>query len=122
MNAQRAKRLLRVALLVAGCASAALGNATPASADEPAKAQAAPVGELTVEARVVYRTADGFYLDAGTEVNNEEGAAFLNQTARDQGLADDLAAVDPLPAFVGAGGTIVISLDLLEVEDFDDFL
>ncbi|MEX0282836.1 MAG: spondin domain-containing protein, partial [Arenibacterium sp.] len=28
-------------------------------------------------------------LDAGTEVNNEEGAAFLNQTARDQGTAEN---------------------------------
>lgn len=28
-------------------------------------------------------------LDAGTEVNTEEGAAFLNQTARDQGTAEN---------------------------------
>lgn len=28
-------------------------------------------------------------LDAGTEVNTEEGAAFLNQTARDQGIAEN---------------------------------
>ncbi|MEO0645451.1 MAG: spondin domain-containing protein [Cyanobacteria bacterium J06650_10] len=42
-------------------------------------------------------------LDAGTEVNNEEGAAFLNQTARDQGTAEG-GVVGAHPGFNGSVG------------------
>ncbi|MDM3871337.1 CHRD domain-containing protein [Porticoccus sp. W117] len=42
-------------------------------------------------------------LDAGTEVNNEEGAAFLNQTARDQGTAEN-GVVGAHPGFNGSVG------------------
>ena len=42
-------------------------------------------------------------LDAGTEVNNEEGAAFLNQTARDQGIAEN-GVVGLHPGFNGSEG------------------
>ncbi|MDA7965354.1 CHRD domain-containing protein [Ruegeria sp.] len=42
-------------------------------------------------------------LDAGTEVNNEEGAAFLNQTARDQGTAEN-GVVGLHPGFNGSEG------------------
>lgn len=42
-------------------------------------------------------------LDAGTEVNNEEGAAFLNQTARDQGTAEN-GVVGSHPGFNGSEG------------------
>ncbi len=42
-------------------------------------------------------------LDAGTEVNNELGAAFLNQTARDQGTAEN-GVVATHPGFNGSVG------------------
>ncbi|UTW46542.1 CHRD domain-containing protein [bacterium SCSIO 12696] len=42
-------------------------------------------------------------LDAGTEVNNEEGAAFLNQTARNQGTAEN-GVVSVHPGFNGSVG------------------
>ena len=42
-------------------------------------------------------------LDAGTEVNNEEGAAFLNQTARDQGTVEG-GVVGAHPGFNGSVG------------------
>ncbi len=42
-------------------------------------------------------------LDAGTEVNTEEGAAFLNQTARDQGTAEN-GVVGLHPGFNGSEG------------------
>ncbi|WP_299850104.1 spondin domain-containing protein [uncultured Roseovarius sp.] len=42
-------------------------------------------------------------LDAGTEVNNEEGAAFLNQTARVQGIAEN-GVVGLHPGFNGSEG------------------
>ena len=42
-------------------------------------------------------------LDAGTEVNTEEGAAFLNQTARDQGIAEN-GVVGQHPGFNGSVG------------------
>ncbi|GAA6159961.1 hypothetical protein NBRC116589_21350 [Ruegeria sp. HU-ET01832] len=42
-------------------------------------------------------------LDAGTEVNNEEGAAFLNQTARDQGIFEN-GVVGQHPGFNGSEG------------------
>ncbi len=42
-------------------------------------------------------------LDAGTEVNNEEGAAFLNQTAIDQGIAEG-GTVGSHPGFNGSVG------------------
>ncbi|MEO1601020.1 MAG: spondin domain-containing protein [Pseudomonadota bacterium] len=42
-------------------------------------------------------------LDAGTEVNTEEGAAFLNQTARDQGTAEG-GVVTVSPGFNGSVG------------------
>ncbi|MEO0518472.1 MAG: spondin domain-containing protein [Cyanobacteria bacterium P01_A01_bin.116] len=42
-------------------------------------------------------------LDAGTEVNTEEGAAFLNQTARDQGTAEG-GVVGAHPGFNGSVG------------------
>ncbi len=42
-------------------------------------------------------------LDAGTEVNNEEGAAFLNQTAIDQGTAEN-GVVGAHPGFNGSEG------------------
>ncbi|WP_350333655.1 spondin domain-containing protein [Coralliovum pocilloporae] len=42
-------------------------------------------------------------LDAGTEVNNEEGAAFLNQTARDQGTVEN-GVVGAHPGFNGSEG------------------
>ncbi len=42
-------------------------------------------------------------LDAGTEVNDEEGAAFLNQTARDQGVAEN-GVVGDHPGFNGSQG------------------
>lgn len=42
-------------------------------------------------------------LDAGTEVNNEEGAAFLNQTARDQGTVEN-GVVGAHPGFNGSVG------------------
>lgn len=42
-------------------------------------------------------------LDAGTEVNNEEGAAFLNQTARDQGERED-GVVQAAIGFNGSEG------------------
>ncbi|MGH1483141.1 MAG: spondin domain-containing protein [Geminicoccales bacterium] len=42
-------------------------------------------------------------LDAGTEVNNEEGAAFLNQTAPNQGLTEG-GVVSSFPGFNGSAG------------------
>ena len=42
-------------------------------------------------------------LDAGTEVNTEDGAAFLNQTARDQGIAEN-GVVGLHPGFNGSEG------------------
>ena len=42
-------------------------------------------------------------LDAGTEVNNEEGAAFLNQTAPDQGTVEG-GTVGAHPGFNGSAG------------------
>ncbi len=42
-------------------------------------------------------------LDAGTEVNNEEGAAFLNQTALNQGTVEN-GVVGSHPGFNGSNG------------------
>lgn len=42
-------------------------------------------------------------LDAGTEVNNEEGAAFLNQTAPDEGTVEN-GVVGSHPGFNGSVG------------------
>ena len=50
----------------------------------------------------ILRTGDDV-LDAGTEVNNEIGAAFLNQTAPDEGTPEN-GTVQPHPGFNGSIG------------------
>ena len=55
------------------------------------------IGPLVIERR------GSDILDAGTEVNTEEDAAFLNQTARDTGV-DENGVVSPHPGFNGSVG------------------
>ncbi|MEL6493544.1 MAG: spondin domain-containing protein [Cyanobacteria bacterium J06623_7] len=55
------------------------------------------IGPLVIERR------GSDILDAGTEVNTEEDAAFINQTARDTGV-DENGVVAPHPGFNGSVG------------------
>ncbi len=52
---------------------------------------------------IVIERSGSDVLDAGTEVNNEEGAAFLNQTAPNQGLTEG-GVVGAHPGFNGSVG------------------
>ena len=50
-------------------------------------------------------------------------AVFIHCARRGhQCLANDLAAVYPLPPFIRAGGQVVVLLDVVEIEQLDDFL